>query len=110
MANPQFAIRNPQLNDSATLNHAAGILATVEPGLPADAALRRYLYDAKRLGAREKRAVSRAVFGYFRWWRWLDAKASMQKQVEQSAALAERFKADEKSIKPETLAARAVPD
>ncbi len=34
----------------------------------------------------------------------------MQKQVEQSAALAERFKADEKSIKPETLAARAVPD
>ena len=86
------------------------MLATIEPGMPADAALRRYLYNAKRLGAREKRAVSRAVFGYFRWWRWLDPKASFQKQVEQSATLQERFSTDEKSIKPETLAARAVPD
>ena len=95
--------------DSATLNHAARILATVAPDMPADAALRRYLYGAKRLGAREKRAVSRAVFGYFRWLQWLDAKASFQKQLEQSSALQERFDADEKSIKPETLAARAVP-
>ena len=95
--------------DSATLNHAARVLATVAPDMPADAALRRYLYGAKRLGAREKRAVSLVVFGYFRWLQWLDPKASFQKQLEQSAALHERFKADEKSIKPETLAARAVP-
>jgi 16S rRNA (cytosine967-C5)-methyltransferase len=53
--------------------------------------------------------VSRAVFGYFRWLQWLDAKASLQKQLEQSATLQERFTADEKSIKTETLAARAVP-
>src|SRR5688572_23649796 len=95
--------------DSATLNHAARVLATVAPDMPADAALRRYLYGAKRLGAREKRAISRAVFGYFRWLQWLDPKAAFQKQVEQSAAIQERFNADEKSIKPETLAARAVP-
>jgi 16S rRNA (cytosine967-C5)-methyltransferase len=109
-ANPQSAIRDPQSKDSATLNHAARVLATLAPDLPADAALRRYLYNAKRLGAREKRAVSRAVFGYFRWWRWLDPKSSLQKQVEQSATLQERFGADEKAIKSETLAARAVPD
>lgn len=95
--------------DSVTLNHAARILATVAHELPADAALRTYLYHAKRLGPREKRAVSRAVFGYFRWLQWLDPKASLQKQLEQSAALQERFTADEKSIKVETLAARAVP-
>src|SRR5688572_19802463 len=95
--------------DSATLNHAARILATVAPDLPADAALRSYLYKAKRLGAREKRAVSRAVFGYFRWLQWLDPKASFQKQLDQSSTLQERFTADEKSVKPETLAARAVP-
>ena len=95
--------------DSVTLNHAARVLATVAHDLPADAALRRYLYGAKRLGPREKRSVSRAVFGYFRWLQWLDPKASLQKQLEQSATLQARFMADEKSIKPETLAARAVP-
>jgi 16S rRNA (cytosine967-C5)-methyltransferase len=95
--------------DSATLNHAARVLATVAPDMPADAALRRYLYGAKRLGPREKRAVSRAVFSYFRWLRWLEPKASLQKQLEEASALQARFTADEKSIKPETLAARAVP-
>jgi 16S rRNA (cytosine967-C5)-methyltransferase len=95
--------------DSATLNHAARILATVADDLPADAALRRYLYGARRLGPREKRAISRAVFGYFRWLQWLDPKASFQKQIEQSATLQERFATDEKSVKPEALAARAVP-
>jgi 16S rRNA (cytosine967-C5)-methyltransferase len=95
--------------DSATLNHAARIIASVARDLPADLALRRYLYNVRRLGAREKRAVSRAVFGYFRWFQWLDPKSSLQKQVEQAAALQERFTADEKSFKAETLAARAIP-
>jgi 16S rRNA (cytosine967-C5)-methyltransferase len=95
--------------DSATLNHAARVLATVARDLPADAALRRYLYHARRLGAREKRAVSRAVFAYFRWMQWLDPRASWQKKVEHAAELQERFNADAKSVKAETLAARAVP-
>ena len=95
--------------DSATLNHAARVLASIDRELPADAALRRYLYGARRLGGREKRAISQAVFAYFRWLQWLDAKASFQKQVEQAATLQERFAADEKSIKAEALAARAVP-
>jgi 16S rRNA (cytosine967-C5)-methyltransferase len=63
----------------------------------------------RHLGPREKRAISRAVFAYHRWLQWLDAKASFQKQVEQAAALQERFNGDEKSVKAETLAARAVP-
>lgn len=95
--------------ESATLNHAARVLASIAADLPADAALRRYLYHARRLGPREKRAISRAVFTYFRWFQWLDAEASAQKQVEQAAALQARFDADEKAIKPEALAARAVP-
>jgi 16S rRNA (cytosine967-C5)-methyltransferase len=95
--------------ESATLNHAARVLATITHELPADIALRRYLYGAKRLGPREKRAVSRAVFAYFRWREWLEPKASLQKRLEQADALQSRFNADEKSIKPEALAARAVP-
>jgi 16S rRNA (cytosine967-C5)-methyltransferase len=107
---PQSEIRDPQSTDSATLNHAARVLGSIAPDLPADAALRRYLYAAKRLGGREKRAISRAVFTYFRWWRWLDPKSSLQKQVAEASALQKRFDADERSIKPEALAAKAVPD
>jgi 16S rRNA (cytosine967-C5)-methyltransferase len=107
--NPQSTVRHSQLTDSSTLNHAARVLATIADDLPADAALRRYLVAAKRLGPREKRAISRAVFAYFRWLQWLDPKASFQKQVEESARLQERFNSDDKSFKPETLAARAVP-
>lgn len=85
------------------------MLGTIAPDLPADAALRRYFYHAKHLGGREKRAISRAVFAYFRWLQWLNPKESFQKQVAQAASLQAQFKANEKSIKPEALAARAVP-
>lgn len=95
--------------DSATLNNAARVLASVTPELPADAALRRYLGLARRLGPREKRAISRAVFTFWRWVEWTDSKASAQKQLEQADAINSRWLADPKSVKPETLAARAVP-
>jgi 16S rRNA (cytosine967-C5)-methyltransferase len=97
------------MTDSATLNHAARVLASIDRELPADAALRRYLYGARRLGPREKRAVSRAVFAYFRWREWVDGNASFQKQIEATSELQERFTANEKSVKAEALAARAVP-
>lgn len=97
--------------DSATLNHAARVLDLgSREDLPADAALRRYFIEKKHLGPREKRAISRAIFAYFRWLQWLDLKASFQKQVEQACAWQDRFTADEKSVKPEALAARAVPE
>ncbi len=95
--------------DSATLNHAARVLATVTHDLPADTALRQYLYHARHLGPWEKRQISRAVFCYFRWYQWLDPKDSHQKRVEQADALQQRFNADAKAIKVETLAVRAVP-
>jgi len=96
--------------DSATFNHAARVISSITDDVPADAALRRYLGLARRLGPSEKRAISRAVFIYYRWWRWLEVKVSLQKQLEQAANLHERFTRDPKSVKPETLAARAVPD
>ncbi len=95
--------------DSATFSHATRVLGETHTGLPADAALRRYLKLASRLGPREKRAVSRAVFTYFRWLQWLDPKQSVQKQLERAAELQDRFDRDPKSVKPEALAARAVP-
>ncbi|MGD1030640.1 MAG: RsmB/NOP family class I SAM-dependent RNA methyltransferase [Opitutaceae bacterium] len=97
------------MSDPATLNHAARVLATVRPELPADAALRRYLAGARHLGPRERRSISGGVFAYFRWIRWLDPKASRQKQVEEALAMGEKFERDPRSVKPEALAALAAP-
>jgi len=96
--------------DSAILNHAARIVAAVTADVRADAALRHYFVETRRLGPREKRQISRAVFAYFRWLQWLDPRASLQKQLAQTAELHEAFARDPKAVKVETLAAFAVPE
>lgn len=96
--------------DQATLNHAAQVLTTISADQRADTALRFYFEHHRYLQPPAKRAISHAVFAYFRWLAWLDSKASPQKRIEQAALLQERFVADEKSIKAETLAVRAVPE
>ena len=53
--------------------------------------------------------ISHTVFLYYRWLSWLEPKASPQKRLEQAVAMHERFLADPKSVKAETLAVRAVP-
>jgi 16S rRNA (cytosine967-C5)-methyltransferase len=58
----------------------------------------------------ERRDVSRAVFAYFRWWRWLTERDSLQKQLEEALGLQRRFDQGPASFKPEALAARAIPD
>jgi 16S rRNA (cytosine967-C5)-methyltransferase len=96
---------------SPVLNHAARILKLVETGTPADQALRESLTQDRHYTApAERRNVSRAVFTYFRWLRWLAPKDSHQKQLEAALALQERFNQNPASIKPEALAARAVPE
>jgi 16S rRNA (cytosine967-C5)-methyltransferase len=95
--------------DTTILNHTARVLGTLNRELPADAALRRYLAVARRLGPAEKRAVSRAFFAWFRWLEWLDRRESAQKQIAAALALHERFARDPAAVKPAALAARAVP-
>ncbi len=96
--------------DQATFNHAALVLAAISSDQRADTALRFYFEKHRYLGAREKRAISQTVFAYFRWLSWLDPKLSPQRRLEEAVALHERFQADEKAIKAEALAVRAVPD
>src|SRR5438105_2966667 len=96
---------------SPILNHAARVLKLVQAGTPADQALRESLTQDRHFTApAERREVSRAVFAYFRWLRWLDPKDSSQKQLEAALALQEQFKRNPAAVKPEALAARAVPD
>ena len=99
------------MSDPSALNLAARVLREVQAGTPADQALRAALVRTRHRSApAERRAVSRAVFAYFRWWRWLDPKDSLQKQLESARSLQARFEKNPAAFKPETLAARAVPD
>jgi 16S rRNA (cytosine967-C5)-methyltransferase len=96
---------------SPVLNQAARVLKLVQTGTPADQALRESLTQDRHFTApAERRAVSHAVFTYFRWWRWLDPKDSLQKQTEAALKLQERFNQNPASIKAEALAARVVPE
>lgn len=91
-------------------NHAARVLGLVRPGVPADAALREYLARTRSLGAVGRRSVSRAVFSYFRWLRWLEPAQSAQRRVVSALQLQAKFERDPSSVKAEALAARAVPE
>jgi 16S rRNA (cytosine967-C5)-methyltransferase len=97
--------------ESSILNNAARVLRLVAAGTPADQALRESLTQTRHYTAPgERRGISRAVFTYFRWWRWLHESDSPQKQLAAALALQERFNKNPASIKPEALAAKAVPD
>lgn len=97
--------------ESSLLNNAARILRLVQTGTPADQALRESLTQTRHFTAPlARREISKAVFTYFRWWRWLDEKESLQKQLAAALALQERFNKSPAAIKPAALTALAVPD
>ena len=97
--------------ESRILNNAARILQLVQAGTPADQALRASLTQHRHFTAPgERRDISRAVFTYYRWWRWLGEKDSLQKQLAAARELQARFDQNPASFKAEGLAARAVPD
>ena len=96
--------------EQATLNQAAQVLAGLRPGERADTALRAYFAARRYLRPGARRALSRTVFAYFRWLRWLDDRAAPQARIAQAVALQERFVATPGAIKPQALVARAVPD
>lgn len=97
------------MSDSLVINRAARVLARVSPELPADQALREEVRTSYDLSSAEKRDIARAVFVYFRWRSWLDSKATLQIQLASALDFQRRFDADPSSIKPEALAALAVP-
>jgi 16S rRNA (cytosine967-C5)-methyltransferase len=98
------------MSDSATFNRAARVIDHIGPDRPADAALREYLAEHRRISPAEKRDVSRAVFSYHRWYQWLDLRASFQTQLAAAVYLQDRFDRDVTLVKTQALAARAIPD
>jgi 16S rRNA (cytosine967-C5)-methyltransferase len=97
--------------ESSIINNAARILKLVAAGTPADQVLRDSLTQSRHYTAPgERRGISRAVFTYYRWWRWLHESDSPQKQLAAALDLQERFNKNPASLKAEALAALAVPD
>jgi 16S rRNA (cytosine967-C5)-methyltransferase len=90
---------------------AVHVVREVAAGAPADAALRAALTRTPHHSApAERRAVSRAVFACFRWWRWVEELPSPAKRIAAALELQARFERNPAAFKPEALAARAVPD
>ncbi|MBL9203408.1 MAG: RsmB/NOP family class I SAM-dependent RNA methyltransferase [Opitutaceae bacterium] len=92
------------------LIHAGRVVAQVSPVTRGDIALRHYFEANEWLQPPLRRAISRAVFVYFRWVQWIAPKAPPFERVQHALELQRRFDANPASVKIEALAARAVPD
>jgi len=89
---------------------AAGVIAQANREHPADAVLRGTLRNARGLARAEGRAVSRAVFAYYRWRGWLDPADGVSGGIDAALSLAERFRREPAAFPEEELSVRAVPD
>jgi 16S rRNA (cytosine967-C5)-methyltransferase len=98
------------MSASSTVNRAVRILGLITPRDPVDAVLRRELAPRQDLSPGERRGIVKAIAAYFRWLGWLDSAASPQRRVETALGMQARFDADPATVKPEALAARAVPE
>ena len=93
---------------TALLRIAAAVIGKADLKNPADAVLRIELKNYRDLSAESTRAISRAVFAYYRWWKWLGNQA-VTEQLAEAMGLQERFLDHPSSFTDEALAANAVP-
>lgn len=95
---------------TALAQRAAHIVSLVSPENPADAVLRQEVGSNRELESQDKRALTGAVFAYYRWLRWLDDSRALPQRILAALDLQKRFDADPAAIKPETLLARTIPE
>lgn len=91
------------------LKSSEEILRAADRQHPADMVLREALRRYRSLTPEEKRNISTAVFAYFRWFGWLDARKSIAEKVRSAQELDERFNANPCAIPNSELVSRAVP-
>ncbi len=88
---------------------AASVIRRADRAHPADAVLRSELRDAKRLNPAQRSEVARAVFDYYRWFGWLEPRASLREQLQCTADLARAFDKAPEKFGDDELVHRAVP-
>jgi len=94
---------------SPLAQRAATIIAQVSPDVHADFALKREFANDPELTPLDKRALSRAVFCYFRWYRWFDSSSAVASRVSTSLDLQRKFDADPSVVKTALLHERVIP-
>ncbi len=95
---------------TALAQRAAHLISFVSPENPADAVLRHEVGSDRELESHEKRAITGAVFAYYRWLRWLDESRALPQRVLAALDLQRRFDTDPAAIKSEAVLARTLPD
>jgi len=88
---------------------AASVIRRADRAHPADAVLRSELRDAERLSPAQRSEVARAVFDYYRWFGWLEPRASLREQLQRAADLARKFSEAPSKFRDDELVQRAVP-
>ncbi len=88
---------------------AAEVISKSDGEHPADAVLRTVLKTATALSREDSRAISRAVFAYYRWFGWFDPAHGIALQLETAKQLGERFRKNPQGFSEAELR-RAVPD
>jgi len=76
---------------SSSIRAAATVIRQVNPGVHADAALRATFKEGRAMQPAERRAIAAATFAYFRWHRWLDARAKLEDRVARALELQRQF-------------------
>jgi 16S rRNA (cytosine967-C5)-methyltransferase len=95
---------------AALFNYAAEAVRAWRGGLNADAALRDFMHRHPRFPQPGREKLTRAVFAYFRWLRWLPERGRLPEQLETANTMQERFQRDPRSVKDQALVALAVPE
>jgi 16S rRNA (cytosine967-C5)-methyltransferase len=88
---------------------AATIIAQVSPDVHADFALKREFAGDPDLTPQDKRDLSRAVFAYYRWFRWFDHTSAVASRVNTALDLQRKFDAGPASVNATHLAERVLP-
>jgi 16S rRNA (cytosine967-C5)-methyltransferase len=95
--------------DLDLLRIAATVVTRAGEGVPADRALREELTKHRQLWPGSAREISRAVFAYYRWWKWLPNYSVLQ-QLEQAIEFQERYSFNPAGLAETELATKAVPE
>src|SRR5438045_8254080 len=106
--------RSPQLMSTSErsadpLAVAAEVITASDAARPADAVLRARLGRERGLDPATARAISQAVFRYFRWFGWLDQNRPLRQNVQFAQDLQKEFERRPQKVSNEALVAKAVP-
>lgn len=92
------------------LQLAARIVERSSAENPADLVLRQTLFRRRSLPPSDAAWVSRAVFGFFRWQRWLADDRPLEDRIEDGLRLAARFASRPQEFSDDELVRLSVPD